>query len=212
MRSNFKSVFVYNERPVLVYEPAVKLGYRVLVFLDEDLRAREMRDFINQLEKKNQVAQELGESLVDVGRAVLEADAYFGVIVLCSNNMSDSAFEVYEIYKLRMGIEQCFDTLKNTLVADKSYMHSGVGFEGWCFINHVALCVVYRVLNALKEANLSCEYSLQDVVEYLSCICVVEVDGVWRMAEYTKQAKTLCKKLGLTMLDPKTTLTTNLST
>jgi hypothetical protein len=28
------------------------------------------------------------------------------------------------------------------------------------------------------------------------------------VAEYTKQAKVLCKKLGLSMLDPKTTLST----
>jgi len=206
VRSNFKSAFTYNERSVLVYEP-VKVGYRVLVFRDEDLRAREMTDFINRLEKKNLVAEELGEFVVDVGQAVLEADAYFGVIVLRSN-MSVSAFEVYETYKLRVGIEQYFDTLKNTLVQDRSYMHSDVGFEGWCFVNHIALAVVYRVLNALKGAKLSSKYSLQDVVAFLSRIMVVEVGGVWRMAEHTKQAKVLCKKLGLSMLDQKATLST----
>jgi len=207
MRSNFGRIFTYNDRPILVYEPVVRSGYRVLVFRDEDLRAREMVDFVNRLEKKNLVAQELGEVVVDVGVAAVEADAYFGVVVLRSN-MVGSAFEVYETYKLRVGIEQYFDTLKNTLVQDRSYMHSDVGFEGWCFVNHIALAVVYRVLNALKVAKLSSKYSLADVVAFLSRICVVEVDGVWCVAEYTKQAKALCKKLGLSMLDPKTTLST----
>jgi len=206
VRSNFKSAFSYNARPVVVYEP-VRAGYRVLVFCDEELRAREMRDFLVRLEKKNMVAVEQGEPCVDVGQAVLEADPYFGVIVLRSN-MVDCAQEVYETYKLRMGIEQYFDTLKNTLDWDRSYMHSNEGFEGWCFINHIALTIAYRVLNALKDAKLSSRFSLADVVAFLSRITVVEVDGVWRMAEYTLQAKVLCEKLGLSILDPKTTLST----
>jgi len=206
-RVNFSGVFVYNKRPVMVYEPVKRASYRVLVFRDEDLRARELADFLLRLEKKNQVAQALGESVVDVGVAAVEADPYFGVIVLRSN-MVGSAFDVYEAYKLRVGIEQYFDTLKNTLVQDRSYMHSDVGFEGWCFVNHVALCIAYRVLNALKGAKLSSKYSLQDVVAFLSRIMVVEVGGVWRMAEYTKQAKILCEKLGLSILDPKATLST----
>jgi len=144
---------------------------------------------------------------VDVGEAVLLVDVYFGVIVLCSN-MVDCAQGVYEAYKLRMGIEQYFDTLKNTLDWDRSYMHSDEGFEGWCFINHIAFMIAYRVLNALKVAGLSGRFSLADVVAFLSGIMVVEVGGVWRMVEYTLQAKVLCEKLGLSILDPKTTLST----
>jgi transposase len=205
-RDNFGCSFVYNKRPVRVYEP-VKSGYRVIVFRDEALRSREMADFIARLEKQNLAALGCGEGVVDVGQAVLEADAFFGVIVL-RTNLAVSVQEVYEIYKLRVGIEQYFDTLKNALDQDRSYMHSDEGFEGWCFINHITLMIAYRVLNMLKCAKLTGQYSLQDVVGFLSRIMVVQIDGMWRIAEYTKYAKTLCEKLGLSILDPKTLLPT----
>jgi len=48
--SNFGGVFSYNECSVLVYEP-LKSGYRVLVFCDEELGARELGDFLVCLEK-----------------------------------------------------------------------------------------------------------------------------------------------------------------
>jgi hypothetical protein len=209
VRANFGCVFTYNKRPVMSFEP-VKVGYRVLVFRDEDLRSRELTDFVARLEKQNLVALKCGEAVVDVGRAALEADPFFGVIVL-RTNMVGSAVEVYETYKLRVGIEQYFDTLKNTLDQDRTYMHSDEGFEVWCFINHIALTIVYRVLNMLKGVKLTGHYSLQDVVAFLSRIMVVQIDGQWRMAEYTKHAKTLCDKLGLSILDPKTTLPQNIS-
>lgn len=115
---------------------------------------------------------------------------------------------MYETYKLRAAVEQYFDTLKNTLDQDRSYMHSDEAFEGWCFINHIALTIAYRVLNMLKSADLTSRYSLQDVVAFLSRIMVVKIDGQWWMAEYSKYAKTLCEKIGLSILDPKTTLPT----
>jgi transposase len=205
-RANFECVFTYNKRSVLAYE-SVKVGYRILVFRDEDLRSREMTVFVARLEKQNLVALKRGEVGVNVGQAVLEADAFFGVIVL-RTNMTGSLQEVYETYKLRVAVEQYFDTLKNTLDQDRSYMHSDEAFEGWCFINHIALTIAYRVLNMLKSVKLTGKYSLHDVVTFLSRIMVVQLDGQWRMAEYTKYAKTLCEKIGLTISDPKTTLPT----
>jgi transposase len=78
-RVNFGCVFTCNECPVLAYEP-VKMGYRVLVFRDKDLRSRERSDFIVRLEKQNQVALKRGEVVVDVGRAAFEVDAFLGLL------------------------------------------------------------------------------------------------------------------------------------
>jgi transposase len=105
-RVNFGCAFSYNKRSVMAYEP-LKSGYRIIVFRDEDLRSREMADFIARLEKQNLVALKRGEKCVDVGQLVFEADAFFGVIVL-RTNIVGSPQEVYETYKLRVGIEQYF--------------------------------------------------------------------------------------------------------
>ena len=46
--------------------------------------------------------------------------------------------QVYQHYKSRADIEILFDTFKNILFADTTYMRSNEAMEGWLFINHLA--------------------------------------------------------------------------
>jgi hypothetical protein len=190
-----------NKRSVIAYEPE-KQGYRIIVFRDESMRAKEMSDFISRLEKKNLAIEECKkkntEPKADIGQETMNNDPHFGTIAI-RTNMSDSVKEIYETYKIRVIIEQCFDTLKNTLEQDHSYMHSDTAFEAWCFINHIALTPAYRVLNALKEKNLTNRYSLKDIMACLSKIQKVKINGNWVTAEFTKKTKDVCDKLGFAL-------------
>ena len=207
LRCNFRIAFTYNKRPVTAYEQQ-REGYRIIVFRDENMKSCEMRDFITRLEKKNAEIYEAKEKtrktkkadaeLFDIGKEVIDADTYFGTIII-RTNCDDSAEEVYKTYKLRVGIEQCFDTLKNTLQQDHSYMHTNDAFETWCFINHLALTVSYRVLNTIKMNGLTGQYSLKDAIAYLSRIEKLKIGEVWLTTEHTKQAKLFCSKLGLVL-------------
>jgi predicted nucleic acid-binding protein len=78
-------------------------------------------------------------------------------------------------------------------------MHSNDAFETWCFINHLALSIAYRVLNTIKKNGLTNKYSLKDAMAYLSRIEKINIGDVWHTTEYTKQAKTICSKLGLSL-------------
>jgi transposase len=207
LRGNFDIAFTYNKRPVTAYETK-RDGYRIIVFRDESLKSDEMTDFIARLEKKNAAVMEAkektrktkkaGESLVDIGKETIAADPSFGTIIMRTNT-DISAEEVYKTYKLRVGIEQCFDSLKNTLQQDHSYMHSDDAFETWCFINHLALIISYRVFNTIKKAGLTNRYSLKDAMAFLSRIEKLNIGGVWHTSEYTKQAVQFCSKLGLSL-------------
>ena len=198
-RANFTAAFTYNKRPVTAYM-VERDGYRILTFRDEEMRLHEMSDFISRLEKVNQAIRESknknNETEADIGLEALKSDPRFGVIIMRTNTKF-SPKEVYETYKMREGIEQCFDTLKNTLSQDHSYMHNDTSFEAWCFINHIALILTYRVLNAIKRAGLTNVYSLWDIMAYLSRIQKVKIGPVWKMAEYTDKAKKVCEKLNL---------------
>jgi transposase len=131
VRDNYRLAFTYNDRPVMAYE-SNKAGYRVIVFRDEARRSKEMPDFIVHLEKQNLGSRESKkkkkEPEADIGRAAIERDPYFGAIII-RTNMEDSLGEIYATYKMRAAIEQCFDTLKNTLEQDHSYMRSDISFE-----------------------------------------------------------------------------------
>jgi hypothetical protein len=58
--------------------------------------------------------------------------------------------------KLPMGL-----FLKNTLAQDNSFMNSDESFEAWCFINHIALTLEYRVLKNLKEKGFTNRFHLK---------------------------------------------------
>jgi transposase len=202
VRGKFKTAFTYNKRSVLAHEPE-KDGYRIIVYRDESMRSKEMSDFIGRLEKKNAAIEESKRKKdavkADIGKETMENDPYFGTIII-RTNMQGSVKEIYETYKLRVIIEQCFDTLKNTLAQDHSYMHSDTAFEAWCFINHIALTIAYRVLNSLKEKNLTNRYSLKDIMVYLSKIQKIKIGGSWTTAEFTKNTRIVCEKLDLAIV------------
>jgi len=197
-RANFSYAFTYNTRPVTAFQ-LEREGYKIFVFRDEEMRLHEMADFIARLEKKNQGIRESKnkgeENEVDIGMETLNSDPRFGVIIMRSNT-GFFPKEVYETYKMREAIEQCFDTLKNTLSQVHSYMHSDASFEAWCFINHIALILAYRVLNIIKKAGLTSVYSLRDIMVYLSRIQKIKVGPVWKTTEYTLKAQKVCNKLG----------------
>ncbi|MGI6681268.1 MAG: transposase [Bdellovibrionota bacterium] len=61
-----------------------------------------------------------------------------GTIALFSNKDLPPE-DIYTMYKMRTTIEQTFDTLKTTLKADAQFMSDDDKFQGWMFINHIAL-------------------------------------------------------------------------
>ena len=73
-------------------------------------------------------------------------------------NIEDFTLEkIYNYYSSRAEIEYMFDTLKNTLGYDKSYMRSDETIESWAFINHVSILLTQKVYDEIniKELKMS---------------------------------------------------------
>ncbi len=54
-------------------------------------------------------------------------------------NTEHNANEVFELLKGRIEIEQAFDTFKNLLNADRTYIRDDEGLNGWMVVNFVSL-------------------------------------------------------------------------
>lgn len=98
-----------------------------------------------------------------------------------------SAKEVYALYKQRRHVEYAFEAFKKTLEADVTWMRSRESLQGYLFINFVALHLYSQVLDHLKRRDLLERYSVQDILTYLSKVCIVEVNGKDRLGEVSKQ-------------------------
>ena len=90
---------------------------------------------------------------VDVAAALQEHRAN-GTFILKTNRLELNCVQVYYLYKTRQDIEQAFKFYDNTLDASASYMRSHQSFEGWLFINHLALQMLYSVPGKVMDKEM----------------------------------------------------------
>jgi len=90
-----------------------------------------------------------------------------------------------------------FDSFKNILEADKTYMRSDYSMEGWMFINYLSLVYYYKIYHNLIKRELLSRYSPLDVLLYLSKYRKVKISANWIGLEIPKQTRKLMDKLNL---------------
>ena len=107
---------------------------------------------------------------------------------------------VYESYKQRNEIEIMFDSYKNYLDADVSYMQNRYVMEGWLFANFIAMIAYYKLYVRLRQAQLLTKYAPKDMIELSKAICKVKIRGGWFQAEMTEKTKKLFANIGIDYL------------
>ena len=181
-KSTFDGYFMFNERPIWHY-----CSGDVTVFLDGDLKIREEKKYLNNIEKNKE-----GYTMENF----IKKHHGFGTIAM-KCNAPKTPQEIYNIYKERMEIEQSFDFLKNFLEQDKSYMQNEKSLETWAFINHVSIMLNYKVYNLLRKKNLLSKFSVADFFSHLKYIFKVKINDLWHLSESTKKTTDFLKQLEL---------------
>lgn len=170
-----KQYFKYKDRYVH-YATYKAENDQYFIFFDNKLREEEKTDYLNRIQTHPEDYSH--ESFIEKFHTL-------GTLTFVSN-LEVSPEEIYQIYKSRAGIEQMFDSLKNTLAADAAYMQDDDMLEGWMFVNHIALQYFYLIFKKLKETTLLKKYSVNDILIYLKNIKQVAVNGQWITAESTQ--------------------------
>lgn len=188
-RKRFDGFFQFDERVIWYREQKPKsradkeAGRRVFLFLDEKLKAEEEKDFMSHVKAKKLGAEEYFERQFCMGT--------IAVITNCSFR----AQRVFELLKERLEVEQVFDTFKNTLHADRSFMRDDLGLQGWMFVNFVALLLYYRFYDLLLQCEVLDKYSPRDVILHLSRVFKLRIGEKWVLSEVPKSSKILMEKL-----------------
>lgn len=187
-----KNYFVYQNRIIWFHEYQSD-GNAMVTFLDEDLRVREEKDYLIRCKTH---PDEYSEA------KFFKKLKHFGTLTLTYYlPLKPTPKELYQTYKQRNEIEVMFDTYKNFLDADKTYMQNRYVFEGWLMANFLAMIAYYRLYSALREANKLDKYSPKDIVELSKSIHQTKVNNVWQISETTVKTKTLFNSLKLDYLN-----------
>ena len=185
-KRGFDDYFKFQKRYIWYRKKRIKRGLMLYIFLDERLRVKEEEDYLSRIETHPEEYDRDG---------FYRNLRKFGTLGILTNIESISAEEVFNYFKSRIFIEQMFDTFKNILNADRTYMRTDKSMEGWMFINYISLIFYYRIYNFLIKNNLLKKYSPMDVLLYLSKIRKVKINKKWITLEIPKKSKNLIEKL-----------------
>jgi hypothetical protein len=214
-RNDFKKqmqYFIFQDR-IIWYYSYQKGDYQLITFLDEALKVKEERDYLKRIDthpesySKNTFDEKLNRfgTLTMVYKMEKQQDG-------CQNKPKGKKKSkktekeipieqtVYQSYKQRNEIEVMFDSYKNYLDADVSYMQNRYVMEGWLFANFIAMIACYKLYVRLRQAELLTKCSPKDIIELSKAICKVKIGGVWHQAEITEKTRKLFAKIGIDYL------------
>ncbi len=147
--------FVYMDRGINSGKQKTSYG-TLYVYEDTKLRYEEETNLI---------------SLIENGRISVE-DAeqrrqQLGMISIISS-MDRDPRDIYLMYKKREEVELAFDSMKNELENDKSYLQDDDALRGYFFVSLISLYLYFRVLEIIRVAGLSSKLSVRKVLLELS--------------------------------------------
>ena len=102
---------------------------------------------------------------------------------------------VYGMLKSRADIEQSYDTFRNTIHADRTYMRDDLQLQGWMFVNFIALMMHYRIYGMLKKMDLLSRYSPGDVIRHLDRIYMLRIGDQRKLSEIPGKSRMIIEKL-----------------
>ena len=211
--SDFKKTnryFRYQERVIWYYEYQ-RGDYKLVTFLDETLRRREENEYLHLIDQKPEAfsKEKLDEKLGVFGTLtmVYKINPRKEKTEKQRKNTGKTIKEipvaqtVYENYKVRNEVEIMFDSYKNYLKADVTYMQNRHVLEGWLFANFIAMIAYYKLFVRLKEANLLHKHSPKDIIELSKSIAKLKIRAVWHLSEMTKKEIDLFAKIKINYLN-----------
>jgi len=129
------------------------------------------------------------------GKPMKDPEKAGNLMLLSSEDMEPR--EVYRLYKLRCTIENCFDTAKNVLSADRTYMVSDEKIAGHCFITFLSLCIWTEISMIIERAGLSAQFTVEDVLDTYASMKRTTADGRDLVQTVGKDVRELDAMLGL---------------
>ncbi|GHT24804.1 IS4 family transposase [Bacteroidia bacterium] len=211
-KQNFKKelkYFIFQER-IIWYYSYQKGDYNMITFLDEALRIKEERDYLSRIETHPESYSREGfdEKLNRFGTLTIiyKIDHQINTENNEKKSKKKPAMEkaveqiIYESYKQRNEVEVMFDSYKNCLDADVSYMQNRYVLEGWLFANFIAMIAYYKLYSRLLQAELLSKYSPKDMIELSKAIYKMKIRNTWHRSEITQKIQRLFAKIDIDYL------------
>ena len=176
--------FMFQDHPIL-FSRYQSNRRSMFTFRNDFLKAEEEKVYIRRHEKGSAAFRHIS------GR--------MGTISVVTN-LKASGEIVYQMLKSRADIEQSYDTFKNTIHVDRTYMRDDYQLQGWMFVNFIALMLHYRIYSILKGKGILKRYSPEDVIEHLERVSMLKIGEEWKISEIPKKSRDIIDELGIPIM------------
>jgi len=156
-------------------------GYYAYRFEDASLKADELYDKYKAEEEKGIEPKELDKT---------------GNILLISS-LDLPPKDVYRMYKLRCAVENFFDTAKNGLYGDSTYMRTDTHIMGYNFVTFLAFCIWHDIHLRLEAAGLEHRYSPANVLRKFAAVKMYYMSDGPKMSAVPKDVRELGTEIGI---------------
>jgi transposase len=150
-RIHLNEEFIYHKRLIKCGKRKMEDSFLYL-FEDQDLKLEEQKTLFS---KKN-------EGVIDTKEYSMRQKKAGKFLIVSNYDIGKQ--EMYELYKKRDTVEKLFDAYKNTLEADKLYLHDDESVYGHVFVAFLSLYAYCKLLKAIKVADINDKYSPTDVL------------------------------------------------
>ncbi|MCL4347388.1 MAG: hypothetical protein M1117_05690, partial [Candidatus Thermoplasmatota archaeon] len=114
-------------------------------------------------------------------------------------DLDEDGERIFELLKSRVEIGFYYK-FRNTIHADRSYMRDDYQLNGWLFVNFIAMMLHCRIYNLLVSHRMLKKYSPMDVIEHLSRVQMLSVDGQWIMTDIQKKTREIIAQLEIPVI------------
>jgi transposase len=181
--------FMYQDRLIKCGSASVDKRW-IYRFEDTEMRVEEEKN-LHQLVLDGQLTrEELAEKLLKSGH----------VLILSSLNTEPE--KIYNLYKRRDAVEKMFDSYKNVLNADRTFLRDDASIFGHVFIAFLYLYAYWRIENLIRKAGLLDRLCPADVLQEFSKVYKVDTGDRMMFSDIPKGVAELDRKLG-TNIFPK---------
>ena len=188
-RAKAKELFILNKETITGYETKDDTD-RICIYFNSTIASVEETEFVDKMNRKIKGYEK---------EKYQKAKERFGIYVIKTNIDDFSLEKIYNYYSSRTEIEYMFDTIKNTLGYDKSYMHSDEAIESWAFINHISIMLTQRVYDKLNKEEI--KLSIHELYKKLRQVKVVtnnlDKDEKYEFEGIPKKTRTLLQSLNI---------------
>ena len=180
----WEKYFMFQDHPV--FYSRYEAGSRTMfTFRNDFLKAEEEKDYLRRHEKATTEFRRIGERM--------------GTISVITN-LHVSGEIIYDMLKSRVDIEQAYDTFKNTINADRTYMRNDHQLNGWMFVNFIAIILHYRIYGLLMKHDALRKYSPMDVLEHMERVHMLRIGTEWKISEIPKKTRAVMEKLEIPIM------------